>query len=248
MQVVALISGGKDSSFNIIKCIEQGHQVVALANLYPLDGKDELDSYMYQSVGSNVINMIAKCYGLPVYRRPITGTAIDQAIIYNPTDGDEVEDLFLLLKDVLQVHPEVKGVSSGAIFSTYQKNRVEQVCSRLGLTSLAYLWQRDQLPLLDDMIDAGIHSVLIKTAAHGLGRKHLGKTAKEMRDELKALNERFGLNVCGEGGEYETLTLDSPLYTNGRLELLMDESEIVTHNASNSVFYLKPIVRFVPKQ
>jgi len=25
-------------------------------------------------------------------------------------------------------------------------------------------------------------------------------------------NEKFGLNVCGEGGEYETFTLDCPLF------------------------------------
>lgn len=37
-------------------------------------------------------------------------------------------------------HPDIEGVSSGAIASTYQKKRVEDVCSRLGLKSLAYLW------------------------------------------------------------------------------------------------------------
>jgi diphthine-ammonia ligase len=25
-------------------------------------------------------------------------------------------------------------------------------------------------------------------------------------------SQRFGLNVCGEGGEYETFTLDCPLF------------------------------------
>ncbi len=27
-----------------------------------------------------------------------------------------------------------------------------------------------------------------------------------------AQNRRYGVNVCGEGGEYETFTLDCPLY------------------------------------
>ena len=34
MQVLALISGGKDSIFNITKCIEHGHSIVALGNLF----------------------------------------------------------------------------------------------------------------------------------------------------------------------------------------------------------------------
>jgi diphthine-ammonia ligase len=35
MKFIALISGGKDSIFNILKCIEKGHELVAVANLYP---------------------------------------------------------------------------------------------------------------------------------------------------------------------------------------------------------------------
>ncbi len=34
MKVLALISGGKDSIYNIHKCIEQGHEIIALGNLY----------------------------------------------------------------------------------------------------------------------------------------------------------------------------------------------------------------------
>lgn len=35
MKFIALISGGKDSIFNILKCIEKGHELVALVNLHP---------------------------------------------------------------------------------------------------------------------------------------------------------------------------------------------------------------------
>jgi diphthine-ammonia ligase len=35
MKFAALISGGKDSIFNILKCIENGHELVVLINLYP---------------------------------------------------------------------------------------------------------------------------------------------------------------------------------------------------------------------
>lgn len=36
MRVVALLSGGKDSCFNMMQCIAAGHDVVAIANLYPV--------------------------------------------------------------------------------------------------------------------------------------------------------------------------------------------------------------------
>ena len=40
-------------------------------------------------------------------------------------------------------------------------------CQRLNLQVLAYLWQRDQQELLNEMIDSNIHAILIKTAALG---------------------------------------------------------------------------------
>ena len=38
---------------------------------------------------------------------------------YQKTENDEVEDLYNLLKEVKEKYPEIKGVSSGAIKSTY---------------------------------------------------------------------------------------------------------------------------------
>lgn len=35
MRVVALISGGKDSCYNMMQCVVAGHSIVALANLQP---------------------------------------------------------------------------------------------------------------------------------------------------------------------------------------------------------------------
>lgn len=37
MRVVALVSGGKDSTYNMMQVTAEGHQVIALANLHPKD-------------------------------------------------------------------------------------------------------------------------------------------------------------------------------------------------------------------
>jgi diphthine-ammonia ligase len=74
----------------------------------------------------------------------------------------------------------IAGVSAGAINSTYQKVRVEDVCRRLGLTPLCYLWEVDQLSLFDEMIGAGVDAVIIKVAAMGLDVRHLGMTLKQV--------------------------------------------------------------------
>ena len=100
MKFVALISGGKDSIYNICKCIEYGHELIAAANLVPPDAQEEIDSFMYQSAGHVVIGSIADCLGVPLVRREIRGLAVQQELHYAPTENDEVEDLYQLLKDV----------------------------------------------------------------------------------------------------------------------------------------------------
>lgn len=182
-------------------------QITALANLLPPDAAtDELDSYMYQTVGHQLVEAYAACTGRPLYRRRIMGGARSQGLTYSATDGDEVEDLLALLAFVKvgctscacaggycvqpllsccpaphvacqwahaqallllstdtplpndarnpviaapqARHPEIEAVASGAIASDYQRLRVEDVCARLGLVSLGYLWHRPQEELL----------------------------------------------------------------------------------------------------
>lgn len=227
MRVVALISGGKDSCYNMMQCVAAGHQLVALANLRPAH-TDELDSYMYQTVGHQAIELYAEAMELPLYRRTIQGRSLDTGRDYSLTPGDEVEDLFQLLS-LVKEKESVEAVSVGAILSCYQRVRVENVCCRLGLQPLAFLWQRDQDALLSEMVSAGLHAILIKVAAVGLDpEKHLGKTLAEMQPHLKHLSEKYGVHICGEGGEYETFTLDCPLF---KKKIVIDDWETVMHSA-----------------
>ena len=108
---------------------------------------------MYQTVGQDAIELVAKALDVPLYRRVISGSAKHQGAEYGSRAphgsvdlmGDETEDLYHLLSTVLvrfssllfindspegfaQVnHPEIQGVSVGAILSNYQRVRVEHV-------------------------------------------------------------------------------------------------------------------------
>ena len=107
--------------------------------------------------------------------------------------------------------------------------RVENVCLRLGLTPLAYLWRRDQSELLKEMVDVGMDSIIVKVACLGLTEKHLGKSLAEMQPHLESLSKKYGVNVCGEGGEYETFTLDCPLFKH-RIQVFYYEFALtITH-------------------
>ncbi|KAF9476485.1 hypothetical protein BDN70DRAFT_882307 [Pholiota conissans] len=237
MQYLALLSGGKDSCYNLVHCAHNGHELVAAASLGPEPGKEELDSYLYQTVGQDAIEFVAQALDVPLYRRIITGNAVEQGSEYggrNPTSsggvtGDETEDLYELLATVKVHYPDVKGVSVGAILSNYQRVRVEHVCRRLDLTPLCFLWQRDQGELLSEMIESGMEAILIKVAGIGLTTSHLGKTLGQMKPTLFKLNTLYGSHICGEGGEYETLTLDCSLFRD-RIRVYVTETETVIHS------------------
>ncbi|KAM4662270.1 diphthine--ammonia ligase isoform 2-T3 [Discoglossus pictus] len=195
---------------------------------------------MYQTVGHQVLELYAEAMDLPLYRATLQGTSLETGRAYAPREGDEVEDLYSLLK-LVKEKESVDSVSVGAILSDYQRVRVENVCRRLGLQPLAFLWRRNQEELLDEMISCGVQAILIKVAAYGLDpEKHLGKTLGEMKPHLKQLSDQFGVHMCGEGGEYETATLDCPLF---KKKIIVDSSEVVIH--SNDAFAPVAYLRFL---
>jgi diphthine-ammonia ligase len=66
---------------------------------------------------------------------------------------------------------------------------------------------------MQEMITAQMDALVIKTAAFGLDpEKHLGKAISALFPHFSKLNSEFGFHVCGEGGEFETLVIDCPLF------------------------------------
>ena len=66
-------------------------------------------------------------------------------------------------------------------------------------------------------------AILVKVAGAGLQpTKHLGKDLASLSVELKRLHSKYGLDLCGEGGEYESLVWDLPYFTRS-IEVLDSE-------------------------
>jgi diphthine-ammonia ligase len=266
MNVVALVSGGKDSFFSLLHCRANGHVVVALANLHPAnrdpgtgDGarEDDIDSFMYQTVGHAVVPLYADALGIPLYRQAIAGKAVDSKRDYAYEDDaargrDETEDLVPLLERVMRDFPHVNAVSTGAILSTYQRTRVESVAVRLGLTPLSYLWQYPLLPpytqtaLLSDMAAVGQEAIIIKTASGGLDESLLGldvanaKTIARLKKAMARFGEKTNGAIVGEGGEFETLALDGPAGL-WKKRIRIGKVECVSLDGGQSVLRIKEV-------
>ncbi len=223
MKLAALCSGGKDSSFALWLALQQGHEVARVVAMIPR----REDSFMFHFPNIHLIDLFAECAGFPLVKAETSGER-----------ERELEDLKRVLSGL-----DVEGVVSGAIASKYQKSRIDQICGELGLRSVAPLWGREPTPLFSEMLDAGFEVIITSVAAEGFDESWLGRKIDEgCLENLKKLQAKFKINISGEGGEYETLVLDTPFFKK-RIEVV--EAERVWRGTSG--YYLIKRAKVVGK-
>ena len=55
--------------------------------------------------------------------------------------------------------------------------------------------------------------IVVQVAADGMNESWLGRKLDEGAvDDLSELHRKYGVHIMGEGGEYETLVLDAPIF------------------------------------
>ena len=193
MRLASLFSGGKDSTYATHLAAEGGDEVACLVTMR----SRREDSWMFHTVNIGLAPIVAEAFGIEIVTAETCGEK-----------ETELEDLVEVLGGL-----EVEGVVSGAIASTYQRRRVDRICEELGLVHVAPLWGRDGFDLLGEMISEGLVVIVTAVAAMGLDQSWLGRVLDQgAAEELRELNQCFGVDVCGEGGEMETLVLDAPWF------------------------------------
>lgn len=212
MKLAALFSGGKDSTYAAHLADVGGHEVSIFACMRPA----RLDSYMFHSVNIHIVPLVAEAQGKPLASAPSSGE--------KEKEVKELKHLIELL--------DVKGVVTGAIASKYQRDRVNAVCQELGIIHLSPLWGRPQEEVLDAEIRSGMEIIITQVAANGLDESWLGRRINlRAAEELKKLSESYGINICGEGGEYESLVIDAPWFEK---RLVLNKTEVVWEGTSGS--------------
>jgi ABC transporter with metal-binding/Fe-S-binding domain ATP-binding protein len=193
MNVVALISGGKDSALALHRVLKDGYNVKYLVTMIP----QREDSWMFHYPNIRLTDLFAEAVGIPLVKTETAGIK-----------EEELEDLKTLLGTL-----NVEGIVSGAVFSEYQKTRIDRICKALGFESIAPLWHEDPVNLMNELIELGFHAIITGVYAYGFDRKWFGrKIDTGTLNELIELNRKFKVSIIGEGGEYETLVIDAPYF------------------------------------
>ncbi|MBC7108763.1 MAG: diphthine--ammonia ligase [Methanomassiliicoccales archaeon] len=218
MNLASLFSGGKDSTFAMYLMEQQGHTVDYLVSIIPSNP----DSWLFHTPNLHLL--------------PLQARAMEKSLVSIESDGTEEGDLFAM-KEILS-DLEVDGVVTGAIASDYQWDRINGVCEDLGIRVFSPLWRKDEVMVLREEINAGIRSIIVSVSAEGLESSYLGKEiSNDLANSLLALRNRYGVNVSGEGGEYETFVIDSPLHRASiklldvTTEISRDQSRLIIRKA-----------------
>ncbi|MEA3457366.1 MAG: TIGR00289 family protein [Candidatus Thermoplasmatota archaeon] len=202
MKVAALFSGGKDSVFAIYIAKQWGWDISHLVTIHP----KRQDSWMFHSVNIHLTEKLAEAIGIPLIKRQTKGEK-----------EEELEDLKEILKNL-----NIDGVISGAIASEYQRTRIEKICHELEIKSFAPIWHKNQELILREQINAGFKIIIVGVFAYGFDETWLGKTIDgETIDAITQLRKKYAINTAGEGGEFETLTIDGPIF---KRKLVLDET------------------------
>lgn len=87
---------------------------------------------------------------------------------------------------------------------------VQKTCAKVDMKAVHPLWLEPRRSLLEEFVAAGFEAyiVVVNTKmmpAHFIGRKF----TIELMDELDAL----GIDSCGESGEFHTVVVDGPIFT-----------------------------------
>ena len=208
MKSAVLFSGGKDSTMAVYAALDAKEDV-----RYLLSMKSRNDeSYMFHVPNIHVTDLLAE--------------ALDIPIMSVETDGikeEELEDLrtaFENLKDL-----GVEAIHTGALYSVYQKSRIEKLGSEVGLEIISPYWHVDELEYMRKIVSLGFKIMICGVAAWGLDESWLGRIIDdETIDELVRLNEKYHVDIAFEGGEAETLAIDGPIFKK-RLEILKYKKE-----------------------
>lgn len=226
MKLAVLYSGGKDSNYALYEASKK-HQISCLINIVSRN----TESYMFQSIGNQFTKYQAEALEIPLISKETLGEK-----------EKELQDLKDAIIEAIKKY-KIEGIVTGAIKSVYQASRIQKICDELDIWCFNPLWQKDENSFVKELIDNKFDVIIIGIASYPLEKKHLGiKLNEENLNQLLELSEKYKFNIAGEGGEYESFVLDSPMF---KKRLVITDLDIEYENNFGNII-LKEI-ELIPK-
>jgi len=226
MKFAALVSGGKDSIFAIYSMKQKGHEITHILTMMP----ERDDSYMFHHPNVHLTAIQAELMGIPQ--------------IIGKTKGEKEHELKDLEALIAKVAGKANGIVTGALYSNYQKERIDAIAKKLGLESEAPMWNINLEKYWEMLLENKFKVIITAVAVEGLDESWLGRLIdKKAVKELIEISKKNKINIAGEGGEFETFVLECPLFSK-KIEIVEAHKEW----KNGSGVYVIECARTIPKK
>ena len=205
-----MYSGGKDSTYAIQHCLEKGWTIKYLLSVKPT----RTDCYLFHFATVEYTKELSSMLGFDH--------------IYTTCDVADPQQEADIIKEIVKENIVDAVVLGGVGLQETQIKTLRNTLFDLGVEVFATHTGQDHGRLIEDMIVKGYDIRITQVAADGLNRSWLGRKLDAMTFlELKALSEKFGFHLGAEGGNYDTLVVDGPIFQK-RLEIIDAEPVMET--------------------
>jgi uncharacterized protein (TIGR00290 family) len=187
-----LWTGGKDSAMALHEAVQSGFRVQCLVTFAP-----PKTSFLAHPIG--FIEKQARALALPHHVLPVT---------------EPFEESYETGLRWLQEEIGIDSVVTGDIAEVNgHPNWIRERSRPVDMKVCTPLWGRDRLTLLRQLLDRGFKARFSCVKTSFLNESWLGREIdNEAITELCAIHETNGVDLCGENGEYHTLTVNGPQF------------------------------------
>jgi diphthine-ammonia ligase len=215
MKVAALWSGGKDSALACYKALKHGFDV-AFVMTFIWDKQPSSHPLAMTKLQSEALQ-------IPFYWERV-----------NPPYFESYKQAMLDLKEDYGIEGVVTGDIS--LVDSFHGNWIDNVCKDTGVEVIKPLWDLDRIKIVEDLVSSGFKVIFTCVKQPWFSEEWLGRGIDaQTLHELKELNEKTGMDICGENGEYHTMTVDAPFY-----KKTINVSKFETEKRSKA-YVLKPV-------
>lgn len=191
MNFVTSWSGGKDSCYAMMQAVAQGLKPKILLNMMNENGQ------------------VSRSHGLPLSILKQQAQKMDLPIVTIPATWNEYEAKYIKALQEIKTEFELDAAVFGDIDLQPHRDWEEKVCNAAGIEAILPLWQQNRIDLVKEMLANGIETMIVSCNTQ-MGENYLGKImTKELAEELEAK----GIDSCGENGEFHTMVINCPLFS-----------------------------------
>lgn len=186
-----LWTGGKDCALAFLKAKQAGHNITYLVTFAP-------ENASFKAHNLELIQKQANAIGLPHVKLEVKAPMKEsyEAAITTLKNSYNVDILVTGDIDEIDGHPN---------------NWIEERSKNTGVSVFNPLWKKDRSSLIKELIENNFEVIFSLVKKPFFDEKWVGRRIDlNSIEELKKLN----IDICGENGEYHTMTLNAPFFKN----------------------------------